>query len=148
MQSFYDSIYHRFTATAISTSIHVFIGVLYLKLVLYIITLYICASYIFCQSFFFVTQPQYANLMIDGFQVGDLLEASKKFNTLSSIVDFDLKNKTVRSQGSHTRNLRRVRQGLDLIRELFQNFLSDEYVFLPTYMVFQRISSNKMIPLM
>ncbi|KAK9074492.1 hypothetical protein SSX86_007090 [Deinandra increscens subsp. villosa] len=59
-------------------------------------------------------------------KVGDLLEASKKFNTLSSVVDFDLKNKTVRSQGSHTRNLRRVRQGLDLIRELFQNFLSAE----------------------
>ncbi|KAL9997705.1 putative glycolipid transfer protein [Helianthus debilis subsp. tardiflorus] len=59
-------------------------------------------------------------------KVGDLLEASKKFNTLSSVVDFDLKNKTVKSQGSHTRNLRRVRQGLDLIRELFQNFLSAE----------------------
>ncbi|KAI3731616.1 hypothetical protein L1987_62805 [Smallanthus sonchifolius] len=59
-------------------------------------------------------------------KVGDLLEASKKFNTLSSVVDFDLKNKTVKQQGSHTRNLRRVRQGLDLIRELFQNFLSAE----------------------
>ncbi|KAI7756661.1 hypothetical protein M8C21_012219 [Ambrosia artemisiifolia] len=58
--------------------------------------------------------------------VGDLLGASKKFNTLSSVVDFDLKNKTVKSPGSHTRNLRRVRQGLDLIRELFKNFLSTE----------------------
>ncbi|XP_071707758.1 ACD11 homolog protein-like [Rutidosis leptorrhynchoides] len=56
----------------------------------------------------------------------DLLEASKDFNTLSSVVDHDLKNKTVKSPGSHTRNLRRVRQGLDLIRELFQNFLSAE----------------------
>lgn len=59
-------------------------------------------------------------------KVRDLLEASKNFNTLSSVVDFDLKNKTVKSPGSHTRNLRRVRQGLDLIRELFQNFLSAE----------------------
>ncbi|XP_071735647.1 ACD11 homolog protein-like isoform X2 [Rutidosis leptorrhynchoides] len=59
-------------------------------------------------------------------KVRDLLEASKKFNTLSSVVDHDLKNKTVKSPGSHTRNLRRVRQGLDLIRELFQNFLSSE----------------------
>ncbi|KAL8229941.1 hypothetical protein R6Q57_014841 [Mikania cordata] len=59
-------------------------------------------------------------------KVGDLVEASKKFNTLSSVVEFDLKNKTVKSPGSHTRNLRRVRQGLDLIRELFQNFLSAE----------------------
>ncbi|GKA62712.1 ACD11 homolog protein-like protein [Tanacetum coccineum] len=59
-------------------------------------------------------------------EVRDLLEASNKFNTLSSVVDHDLKNKTVRSPGSHTRNLRRVRQGLDLIRELFQNFISTE----------------------
>lgn len=59
-------------------------------------------------------------------KVRDLLEASNKFNTLSSVVDHDLKNKTVRSPGSHTRNLRRVRQGLDLIRELFQNFISTE----------------------
>lgn len=66
------------------------------------------------------------NLMIDCFQLRDLLEASKSFDTLSSVVDFDLKNKTVKSPGSHTRNLRRVRQGLDLIRELFQNFLSPE----------------------
>lgn len=68
------------------------------------------------------------NLMIDDLQVRDLLEASKNFNTLSSVVDHDLKNKSVKSPGSHTRNLRRVRQGLDLIRELFQNFLSAEYV--------------------
>nr|XP_043626484.1 ACD11 homolog protein [Erigeron canadensis] len=59
-------------------------------------------------------------------KVRDLLEASKNFNTLSTVVDHDLKNKTVKSPGSHTRNLRRVRQGLDLIRELFQNFLSAE----------------------
>ncbi|KAL8268889.1 hypothetical protein R6Q59_002687 [Mikania micrantha] len=62
----------------------------------------------------------------------DLLEASKNFDTLSSVVDFDLKNKTVKSPGSHTRNLRRVRQGLDLIRELFKNFLSPENLSLKT----------------
>ncbi|KVH97635.1 Glycolipid transfer protein domain-containing protein, partial [Cynara cardunculus var. scolymus] len=59
-------------------------------------------------------------------KVRDLLDASKHFGTLSSVVDFDLQNNTVKSPGSHTRNLRRVRQGLDLIRELFQNFLSAE----------------------
>lgn len=79
--------------------------------------------------------------MVDHFQVGDLQEASKKFNTLSSVVDSDLKNKTVKLQGSHTRNLRRVRQGLDLIRELFQNFLSAEYVSFPFFMIMQRINS-------
>ncbi|KAK1425654.1 hypothetical protein QVD17_21009 [Tagetes erecta] len=62
----------------------------------------------------------------------DLLEASKSFDTLSSVVEFDLKNKTVKSPGSHTRNLRRVRQGLDLIKELFQNFLSPENLTLKT----------------
>ncbi|KAI3763865.1 hypothetical protein L2E82_13863 [Cichorium intybus] len=59
-------------------------------------------------------------------KVRDLLDASKQFTTLRSVVDFDFRNKTVKSPGSHTRNLRRVRQGLDLIKELFQNFLSDE----------------------
>ncbi|KAI7738810.1 hypothetical protein M8C21_006257, partial [Ambrosia artemisiifolia] len=62
----------------------------------------------------------------------DLLEASKNFDTLSSVVDFDIKNNTVKSPGSHTRNLRRVRQGLDLIKELFQNFLSPEKLTLKT----------------
>ncbi|KAJ0430884.1 putative glycolipid transfer protein [Helianthus annuus] len=78
-----------------------------------------------CLYDFILNEPLMHVLHIS-FVVGDLLEASKKFNTLSSVVDFDLKNKTVKSQGSHTRNLRRVRQGLDLIRELFQNFLSAE----------------------
>nr|GEY00030.1 ACD11 homolog protein-like [Tanacetum cinerariifolium] len=70
--------------------------------------------------------PGLKNLVDILTEVRDLLEASNKFNTLSSVVDHDLKNKTVRSPGSHTRNLRRVRQGLDLIRELFQNFISTE----------------------
>ncbi|MFS8028582.1 putative glycolipid transfer protein [Helianthus anomalus] len=72
------------------------------------------------------------DLSVDGFQLKDLLEASKSFDTLSSVVDYDLKNKTVKSPGSHTRNLRRVRQGLDLIKELFQNFLSPENLSLKT----------------
>ncbi|XP_076908114.1 ACD11 homolog protein-like [Bidens hawaiensis] len=70
--------------------------------------------------------------MVNGFQLKDLLEASNKFDTLSSVVDFDLKNSTVKSPGSPTRNLRRVRQGLDLIKELFQNFLSPENMSLKT----------------
>lgn len=63
-------------------------------------------------------------------QVRDLTEASKSFGTLNSILDSDLKKDTVRTPGSHSRNLRRVRQGLDLIRALFVNFISSEYVFL------------------
>lgn len=75
----------------------------------------------------------------------DLLEASKQFATLSSVVEFDLRNKTVKSPGSHTRNLRRVRQGLDLIKELFQNFISDEYancyafILYPTQLIINKL---------
>lgn len=58
------------------------------------------------------------------FQVRDLAEASEIFGSLNSILDYDVRNDTVRTPGSLSRNLRRVRQGLDLIRALFQNFLS------------------------
>ncbi|KAI6686196.1 hypothetical protein NL676_032109 [Syzygium grande] len=57
-------------------------------------------------------------------KVRDLMEASKKYGTLEKIIDFDVANCTVKKQGSHTRNLRRVRLGLDLIRALFEQFLS------------------------
>lgn len=63
------------------------------------------------------------------FQVRDLAEASEVFGSLNSILDYDVRSDTVRTPGSLSRNLRRVRQGLDLIRALFQNFLSTQYVF-------------------
>lgn len=63
-------------------------------------------------------------------KVNDLEVASKSFGTLNNILDFDLRNDTVKSPGSLSRNLRRVRQGLDLIRVLFQNFLSSEDCYL------------------
>lgn len=56
------------------------------------------------------------------------MEASKIYGTLNNILDIDVKNDTVKTHGSLSRNLRRVRQGLDLIRALFKNFLSSEYV--------------------
>ena len=62
------------------------------------------------------------------YQIRDLLEASKTYETLEDIIDRDVKYNTVRSAGSHSRNLRRVRQGLDLIRVLFEQFLSSKYV--------------------
>ncbi|KAG5521506.1 hypothetical protein RHGRI_033913 [Rhododendron griersonianum] len=58
--------------------------------------------------------------------VRDLVEASKIYGTLNNILDIDVKNDTVKTHGSLSRNLRRVRQGLDLIRALFKNFLSSE----------------------
>ncbi|CAK9159479.1 unnamed protein product [Ilex paraguariensis] len=59
-------------------------------------------------------------------KVRDLTEASKRYATLNSILDFDVKNDSVRTPGSLSRNLRRVRQGLDLIRVIFQNFPSSD----------------------
>ncbi|XP_047959551.1 ACD11 homolog protein-like [Salvia hispanica] len=57
-------------------------------------------------------------------KVNDLAEASLRYRTLNSVLDYDTQHNSVRTQGSLSRNLRRVRQGLDLIRALFQNFLS------------------------
>ncbi|XP_076913706.1 ACD11 homolog protein-like [Bidens hawaiensis] len=61
-------------------------------------------------------------------KVNDLLDAASVYGTLSKVIDCDVKTDTVQAAESLTRKLRRVRQGLDLIRELFQNFLStDDY---------------------
>ncbi|KAL8161318.1 hypothetical protein V2J09_012807 [Rumex salicifolius] len=57
-------------------------------------------------------------------KVRSLAEASKRFDTIHIVLDIDVQNKRVKCQGSHSRNLRRVRQGLDLIRALFEQFLS------------------------
>ncbi|KAL8531670.1 hypothetical protein ACS0TY_008312 [Phlomoides rotata] len=57
-------------------------------------------------------------------KVSDLTEASESYQTLSNVLDFDTQHDTVRTPGSLSRNLRRVRQGLDLIRALFQKFVS------------------------
>ncbi|KAI3976211.1 hypothetical protein MKX01_019157 [Papaver californicum] len=59
-------------------------------------------------------------------KVQDLVQASKTFGTLRNIIDYDVENDTVRKPGSSTRNLRRVRQGLDLIRALFEQFISSD----------------------
>lgn len=61
-------------------------------------------------------------------KVRGLEGASETYGTLNSILDYDVKNNSVTIKGSLSRNLRRVRQGLDLMRVLFQNFLSaDDY---------------------
>ncbi|XP_008775108.1 ACD11 homolog protein-like isoform X3 [Phoenix dactylifera] len=59
-------------------------------------------------------------------KVNDLIEASKMYDTLNNILDYDVEHDTVRKQGSHSRNLRRVRLGLDLIKALFERFLSSD----------------------
>ncbi|XP_043716980.1 ACD11 homolog protein-like [Telopea speciosissima] len=59
-------------------------------------------------------------------KVRDLVEASKTYDTLKNILDHDVENDSVRTPGSRSRNLRRVRQGLDLIRALFKQFLTSD----------------------
>ncbi|XP_077236140.1 ACD11 homolog protein-like [Tasmannia lanceolata] len=59
-------------------------------------------------------------------KVRDLMEASKIYGTLKDILDLDVENNTVRKPGSLSRNLRRVRQGLELIKALFERFLSSD----------------------
>ncbi|KAI4368998.1 hypothetical protein MLD38_017493 [Melastoma candidum] len=59
-------------------------------------------------------------------KVRDITEASKRFTTLQQMVDSDLTNGTLRRVGSHSRNLRRVRQGIELVKLLFENFLSSD----------------------
>ncbi|CAN1181378.1 ACD11 homolog protein [Linum perenne] len=59
-------------------------------------------------------------------KVRDLVEASKRFENLHNVVDLDVAKGTVKTAGSHTRNLRRVRQGLDLIRGIFEQFLASD----------------------
>lgn len=62
------------------------------------------------------------------------MEASKAYDNLHDILDMDIANDTVKAPGSHSRNLRRVRQGLDLVRALFEQFLSTKYAMpLPCY---------------
>jgi hypothetical protein len=60
--------------------------------------------------------------------VNDLIGASKEYATLNDILDKDVEHDCVKKQGSHSRNLRRVRLGLGLIKALFEQFLETEYV--------------------
>lgn len=58
------------------------------------------------------------------FQVNVLKGATDTHKTLKGALDFDVENGSVRTAGSLSRSIRRVRQGIDLIATLFQNFLA------------------------
>ncbi|GJN23107.1 hypothetical protein PR202_gb10726 [Eleusine coracana subsp. coracana] len=58
--------------------------------------------------------------------VDDLLEASKSISTLPSMVELDVQNGTVRKPGSHTRNMLRVKRGIDMVKVLFEQILVTE----------------------
>ncbi|GKV32085.1 hypothetical protein SLEP1_g40716 [Rubroshorea leprosula] len=57
-------------------------------------------------------------------KVDDLAEASKSITTLQAMVDQDVERNCVRKGGSHTRNLLRVKRGLDMVRVLFEQILA------------------------
>uniref|UniRef100_A0A453LZV7 Glycolipid transfer protein domain-containing protein n=1 Tax=Aegilops tauschii subsp. strangulata TaxID=200361 RepID=A0A453LZV7_AEGTS len=65
-------------------------------------------------------------LRLTWLQVNDLLEASKTISTLPSMVELDIQKGTVRQAGSHTRNLLRVKRGIDMVKVLFEQILVTE----------------------
>lgn len=63
-------------------------------------------------------------------KVKDLKKASATYGTLPQLVDNDVQKGTVRKPGSHSRNLLRVKRGLELNRALFEILLTDSSVSL------------------
>ena len=58
----------------------------------------------------------------------DLAETSKSVATLQVMMERDIEANCVRKAGSHTRNLLRVKRGLDMVKVLFEQILSSKYV--------------------
>jgi Glycolipid transfer protein (GLTP) len=58
--------------------------------------------------------------------VDDLIEASKSILTLNNMIELDIQQDCVRQGGSHTRNLLRVKRGLDMVRVLFEEIVKSE----------------------
>ncbi|KAJ0017117.1 hypothetical protein Pint_11120 [Pistacia integerrima] len=59
-------------------------------------------------------------------KVDDLAVASKSIMTLQALLDHDIKGNCVRKAGSHTRNLLRVKRGLDMVRVLFEQIIATD----------------------
>ncbi|KAJ3707181.1 hypothetical protein LUZ61_010886 [Rhynchospora tenuis] len=59
-------------------------------------------------------------------KVDDLIEASKSITTLSNMIELDIQQDCVRQLGSHTRNLLRVKRGLDMVRVLCEEIIKLE----------------------
>lgn len=70
---------------------------------------------------------------IASMQVKDLSEASKSISTLHSLLDLDVDKNCVRQAGSHSRNLLRVKRGLDMVKVLFEQILASEYAATLTF---------------
>lgn len=59
-------------------------------------------------------------------KVDDLAEASKSIGSLSVMMDKDIEANSVKKAGSHTRNLLRVKRGIDMVKVLFEQILASE----------------------
>lgn len=59
-------------------------------------------------------------------KVHDLVHASKSIGNLNVMIDKDIEMNCVRKAGSHTRNLLRVKRGLDMVRVLFEQIIASE----------------------
>ncbi|CAA7049058.1 unnamed protein product [Microthlaspi erraticum] len=59
-------------------------------------------------------------------KVDDLARASSSVSTLLVMVDKDIEANCVKKAGSHTRNLLRVKRGLDMVRVLFEQIIASE----------------------
>ncbi|KAG8639209.1 hypothetical protein MANES_14G122400v8 [Manihot esculenta] len=59
-------------------------------------------------------------------KVRDLADASKLIVTLDALLDRDMEQNTVRKAGSHSRNLLRVKRGLDMVKVLFEQIIVTE----------------------
>ncbi|RVW39490.1 Accelerated cell death 11 [Vitis vinifera] len=57
-----------------------------------------------------------------------LQKHSSSISTLSALLDHDIEGNCVRKAGSNSRNLLRVKRGLDMVRVLFEHMLASEYV--------------------
>ncbi|KAK9936906.1 hypothetical protein M0R45_013726 [Rubus argutus] len=56
-------------------------------------------------------------------KVHDLAEASKSISTLHVLLDRDMEADCVRRAGSHSRNLLRVKRGIEMVRVLFEQII-------------------------
>ncbi|KAG7569164.1 Glycolipid transfer protein superfamily [Arabidopsis thaliana x Arabidopsis arenosa] len=59
-------------------------------------------------------------------KVDDLVRASSSISTLVVMMEKDIEADCVRKAGSHTRNLLRVKRGLDMVKVLFEQIIASE----------------------
>ncbi|KAL0912012.1 hypothetical protein M5K25_017953 [Dendrobium thyrsiflorum] len=57
-------------------------------------------------------------------KVEDLKAAAKSIPTLQNMLELDIKSNCVRQGGSHSRNLLRVKRGIDMVKVLFEEIVA------------------------